>query len=78
MADTQVGPINQRYVDTRRGRDTNNQKSSEQANLGSVSDMRARLTTLNGAYYTAARLNTMTVNDMVHALRQASDSAGIK
>ena len=34
--------------------------------------MRTRLAALNGAYYTAARLNNMTRNDMVYALRDTA------
>lgn len=39
--------------------------------------MDAQLTTLNAAYYTAARLQTMSENDKVYALRLGYDSAGI-
>lgn len=39
--------------------------------------MDAQLTTLNGAYYTAARLQSMNSNDKVFALRVGYDSAGI-
>ena len=37
----------------------------------------AQLTTLNGTYYTAARLQTMNENDKNYALRVGYDSAGI-
>jgi hypothetical protein len=39
--------------------------------------MDARLTELNGAYYTAARLLQMTFNDKRYALRVLDDPAGI-
>lgn len=46
-------------------------------NYVDVTKMRARLTTLNGARYTSAYLDVLTVNDMVYALRTLDDSAGI-
>jgi hypothetical protein len=46
------------------------------ANYASVSAMRTRLIAINPTYYTTARLNAMTVNDMVYALRLADDAAG--
>lgn len=48
------------------------------ANISSVAELRARLSTANGAYYTVSRLNTMTKNDMVYAVRQSDEAAGIK
>lgn len=47
------------------------------ANLDSVSAMRSRLATINGTYFTAARLNGMTKNDMMYAIRLNDDAAGI-
>lgn len=44
----------------------------------SIASMRARLTTLNGAYFTAARLNTMTYNDLIYAIRLADSTDTIK
>lgn len=51
--------------------------TSDASNYASVAGLRARLTAVNGAYYTAARLEGMTKNDMVYAVRVADDSAGI-
>lgn len=67
------------FVDKRQGRGTNGASVvSELANYGSIKLMRDRLTTLRGSYYTAARLNSMTRNDLVYALRmESSDSAGV-
>jgi hypothetical protein len=62
---------------------------AEQANYDSVADLRTRLTALNAGYFggtpslnsllpaTGTRLDIMTKNDLVYALRLASDSAGI-
>ena len=46
-------------------------------NYRNTFDLRTRLQAINSAYYTDARLNSMTVNDMQYALRSESDSAGI-
>lgn len=43
----------------------------------SVSDLRTRLTAIDAAYYTSTKLNEMTKNDMVFAVRSADDAAGI-
>lgn len=46
-------------------------------NYGSVNALRTRLAAANGAYYTTGRLNQMSKNDMVYALRTIDDAAGI-
>lgn len=46
-------------------------------NYTSVSTMRARLAAINAGYYTTARLEQMTKNDMTYALRTLDDAAGI-
>ena len=46
-------------------------------NYTDVGSLRARLSTINAGYYTAARLNQMTKNDMVYAVRVADDPTGI-
>ena len=47
--------------------------------MTTVGNLKTRLQALNAAYYTNARLETMTKNDQQYALRQATgDSAGIK
>lgn len=47
------------------------------ANYSSVSALRARLTAINAGYFTSARLDNMTRNDMVYAVRLNDDAAGI-
>lgn len=47
------------------------------ANYKDVAALRARLTAINAAYYTTGRLNDMTENDMVYAVRLNDDAAGI-
>lgn len=79
MADAQMGPIDMGFVDKRRGRTQDGVTLAETANFASIATLKARLTALNATAYSAARLATMSVNDMVYALRVASaDSAGIK
>lgn len=42
----------------------------------SVNDLRTRLAAIDAAYYTSTKLNEMTKNDMVFAVRSADDAAG--
>lgn len=46
-------------------------------NFNSVANLRARLAVVNAAYFTSARLDNMTKNDMVYALRIADEPTGI-
>jgi len=48
------------------------------ANYADVNALRTRLAAINGSYYTAARLNSMTKNDMVYAVRLNDDATSIK
>jgi hypothetical protein len=66
------------FVDKRRLQSDSASGLSNVANYGSVSALRTRLTAINAGYYTAARLNQMTKNDMVYAVRVNDDLAGIK
>ncbi len=51
--------------------------TADASNFSSVAGLRARLTAINATYYTAARLNLMTKNDMVYAVRLTDAAAGI-
>lgn len=44
------------------------------ANYVGHTELDAALTAANGAYYTAARLNIMNLNDKIYALRTLQDS----
>jgi len=66
------------FVDVRLARGTAKIPLAEENNYDSITDLRTRLAAINAGYYTAARLDMMTKNDMIYALRQASDAAGIK
>ena len=47
------------------------------ANYGSVAALRGALNAANGTYYTTTKLDQMTVNDMVFALRNMQDPTTI-
>jgi len=66
------------FLDKRRGRGVNTSVLATPANYGSVALAEARLVAFNAAYYTTARLNQMPYNDLMYALRQADDAAGIR
>lgn len=71
MADLDLGNVFG-VQDKRRGRGaTGTEANAEVNNMTSISAMRTRLAALNGSYYTAARLNNMTENDMLYALMDA-------
>ena len=78
MADTQSAQLRPEFIDKRRSYDKGVPILAENANYGSIASMRTRLTALAPGTYTTSRLNTMTTNDMVYALRLLSaDAAGI-
>ena len=56
---------------------SNTTSISTPANYVDVNAMKTRLAAINGTYYTAARLNQMSENDMIFAIRQADDAAGV-
>lgn len=86
MADTETEfPFG--HIDVRRnnkGQETGatNKSFTAQAGLAqdriSVGGLRSFLSGNNAGYYTTARLNQMTKNDMAYAARLISDPSGIK
>lgn len=57
-------------VDKRRGRALiGSNPHSNSASMSTITDMRARLIAINGTYFNTERLNAMTMNDMIYALR---------
>lgn len=48
------------------------------ASYTSLNALDARLTAINSTYYTAARLNAMTANDKVYAVRMNDDPTTVK
>jgi len=77
MADSDLGEL-AGFVDKRRVKGQSGTALGTSANYDSVAAMRTRLAAANGTYFTTTRLNQMTENDMIYALRQIDDAAGIK
>lgn len=50
----------------------------DDTDYASINALRTRLAAIDAGYYTAARLNTMTYNDMVYAVRVADSPTTIK
>ena len=75
------------YVSTKRNNKgqelgaTNKEYAAQTGNTAdrsSTGALRAYLQAGNGTYYTNARLNSMTKNDLMYAARQMADPSGIK
>jgi hypothetical protein len=79
MANTQIGPINTRIAARNKtdGNVAGTSPFATPANYASISALRTRLAAISGTTYTAAVLNTMTVNDMVYAIRLNDDAGTI-
>lgn len=73
MADFQVGPLGVPAFASRTRVSSTDVVDND--NMDSIAAMRTRLAAINAGLYTAAYLNTMTVNDMVYAIR-LNDNAG--
>ena len=73
--------VNEGIVDKRRGRGTTGANLGTPANYQTVAALKARLAAVAAGVYGGAagtaRMNTMTRNDLVWALRQSDDAAGI-
>jgi hypothetical protein len=54
------------------------QRPFTDTNLMSIARMRARLAIIDATFYTAAKLNSMTMNDMMYAIRTADKPQSIK
>lgn len=76
MANTGMGPVDTGFVNSLRAEPGMGGGDSDivtPVNYTSVNALRSRLNTLNSTYYNSAMLNSMTVNDMVFAVRNADD-----
>lgn len=60
------------------GDNTSPQDGYTETDIVDIAAARARLAAIDGAYYTAARLNGMTFNDMVYAIRLNDAPTSIK
>lgn len=65
------------FVDKRVTQGSTGSPVTSPFNFNSVAGLRSRLTAANAGYYTTARLDNMTKNDMVYALRTIDEAAGI-
>lgn len=80
MAQHQLGPVlDDTWVDKRRSGTAaiSTGNITTPANFASISALDARLAAVSGTKYTAPRLQTMTVNDKVYALRVEDEAAGV-
>jgi len=77
MANFDIGN-RQKVVDKRAGRGTTTNPVTSDASMKDISTMRARLTVIGASTFTAARLDKMTENDMLYAIRMSDDATGIK
>ena len=75
MANTQMGSINLNFTNSLKSNVNANDLSP--TNYHSLFNLRARLNGVNAAYYTTAKLDQMTVNDMIFALRNIDDPTTI-
>ena len=78
MADAQVRNL-LGTADKRNGRANSSTSigSTPHANLKDVASMKARLTAINATTYTPERLNTMTYNDLIYAIRLNDEPTSI-
>jgi hypothetical protein len=80
MADSQMGAPRTNFTNSLKAVDGMGGTGSgltTPVNYSSVSAMRTRLAAANAGYYTTAKLNEMTVNDMIFALRSIDDKTTI-
>ena len=79
MADLQIGSVH--GVNANEGKNINGGDDAGagfiDADMLTVDAMRTRLAAISGTSYTAARLNTMTTNDMIYALRVHDALVGV-
>jgi len=72
-----IGLVDKRKVSSGAGSNASPISSTLYAATRDIAALDAQLITFNAAYYTQARLDTMTRNDKIYALRLAYDAAGI-
>lgn len=77
MANTQIIPPSVNFIAKNHTDGSGASSVATPANYASVTALRTRLAAINGAYYTASRLDSMTVNDMVYAVRLNDDAGTI-
>lgn len=80
MANIQMGQVSVNIANARKAVADPGSTSNlgTPGNYASISALRTRLAAIDAAYYTSARLDQMTVNDMVYAVRLADDGTSIQ
>lgn len=77
MADSQIGSVDLGFTFRNETQGTSAGLVATPANYVSNTSLKARLTAISGTAYSAARLATMTQNDMLYALRLNDDAGTI-
>lgn len=77
MADAQIGSIDTAFTYRNETQGTSAALLATPANYVSVTAMKARLTAISSTSYTTARLNSMSINDMMYAIRLNDDAGTI-
>lgn len=65
------------FVDKRQAQGDTTQPLTNPTYFHSVATLRSQLGIVDGAYFTADKLNSMTHNDLVYAMRLSAEAAGI-
>lgn len=77
MADSQIGSIDLSLTFRNETQGTNAALVATPANYASIAALKARLTAISSTTWTTARMNQMTVNDLIYAVRLNDDPSTI-
>lgn len=77
MADSQIGSIDLSLTFRNETQGTNAALVATPANYASIAALKARLTAISSTTWTTARMNQMTVNDLIYAVRLNDDPGTI-
>lgn len=77
MADSQIGSIDLSLTFRNETQGTNAALVATPANYASIAALKARLTAISSTTWTTARMNQMTINDLIYAVRLNDDPGTI-
>jgi hypothetical protein len=77
VADSQIGSIDLSLTFRNETQGTNAALVATPANYASIAALKARLTAISSTTWTTARMNQMTVNDLIYAVRLNDDPGTI-
>jgi hypothetical protein len=77
VADAQIGAVNAAFTCKNQVQGSDAKTLNTPANYASIAALKARLQVIDADTYTDEVLNTMTVNDLVYAVRLNDDSGTI-